>query len=85
MKGSMALVTNSAIINAEELRNDLEMNGRIFHSVSDSEVIASIIIKERLRTGSIEEAIAEAMNTLKGAYSMVAMCSIRRTGIYPAR
>lgn len=85
MKGSMALVTNSAIINAEELRNDLEMNGRIFHSVSDSEVIASIIIKERLRTGSIEEAIAEAMNTLKGAYSMVAMSPRKLVGVRDPR
>ena len=43
MKGAMALATNGAIINAGELRHELEMNGLIFHSVSDSEIIASII------------------------------------------
>lgn len=81
MKGSMALATNGAIINAGELRHELEMKGLIFHSVSDSEIIASIIIKERLRTDSIEEAISEAMNSLKGAYSMVAMSPRKLVGV----
>ena len=84
-KGSMALATNSAIINAGELRSDLEMNGLIFHSVSDSEIMASIFIKERLRTDSIEAAIAEAMKTLEGAYSVVAMSPRKLIGVRDPR
>lgn len=84
-KGSMALATNSAIINAGELRSDLEMNGLIFHSVSDSEIMASIFIKERLRTDSIEAAIAEAMKTLEGAYSIVAMSPRKLIGVRDTR
>ena len=84
-KGSMALATNSAIINAGELRSDLEMNGLIFHSVSDSEIMASIFIKERLRTDSIEAAIAEAMKTLEGAYSIVAMSPRKLIGVRDPR
>ncbi len=81
MKGSMALATNGAIVNAAELRRELEMNGLIFHSVSDSEIIASIIIRERLCTDSIEQAISEAMNSLKGAYSMVLMSPRKLVGV----
>jgi amidophosphoribosyltransferase len=40
---------------------------------SDTEVISYIIIKERLRAPSIEQAINQAMYRLKGAYSLVIM------------
>lgn len=72
-KGSMALAANVALTNAAELRDELEANGAIFHATSDSEVIAYIITQERLKCGSIEEAVINAMKILKGAYSMVVM------------
>lgn len=73
IKGSMALAHNGNLTNAAELREALELNGAIFHATSDTEVIAYTIINERLRTGSIEEAIESAMPRLKGAYSLVIM------------
>ena len=72
-KGRMALCHNGNLSNAAELRSELEMTGAIFHTTSDTETIAYIITKERLRTPSIEEALSAAMNTLDGAYSLVLM------------
>ena len=72
-KGRMALCHNGNLSNAVELRSELEMTGAIFHTTSDTETIAYIITKERLRTSSIEEAVSAAMNTLDGAYSLVLM------------
>ena len=73
VKGTMALAHNGALTNSAELREELELNGAIFHSTNDSEVISYIIIGERLKVGSIEEAVEKAMNRIKGAYSLVIM------------
>ena len=72
-KGRMALAHNGNLSNAAELRNELELGGAIFHTTSDTETIAYIITRERLRAPSIEEAVSRAMNTLDGAYSLVLM------------
>ena len=62
---------NGNLVNALELRNELEMNGAIFQTSIDSEVIAYLIARERLKTGKVEEAVKNAMVKLKGAYSLV--------------
>ena len=72
-KGKMALAHNGNLSNAAELRNELELSGAIFHTTSDTETIAYLVTKERLRTGSIEDAVSGAMNRLDGAYSLVLM------------
>lgn len=72
-KGAMALCHNGNLTNAAELREKLELAGAIFHSTSDSEVIAYIITQERLKCGSIEEAVEHAMGIIKGAFSLVIM------------
>ena len=72
-KGKMALAHNGNLSNAAELRNELELSGAIFHTTSDTETIAYIITKERLKAPSIEDAVSQAMNTLDGAYSLVVM------------
>ena len=66
-KGRMALAHNGNLTNSLELRAALEEQGSIFHTTTDSEVIAYIIVRERLRCGSIEQAVAAAMATLEGA------------------
>lgn len=73
IKGRMALAHNGNLVNSYELRRELEMEGSIFHTTSDTEVISYIITKERLTSGSIEEAVNRAMDRIKGAYSMVLM------------
>ena len=70
-KGRMALAHNGNLTNSYELRNELEQGGSIFHTTTDSEVIAYIIVQERLRTPSVEEAVYAAMGRIAGAYSLV--------------
>lgn len=73
IKGKMALAHNGNLTNSAELRHDLELQGSIFHTTSDTEVISYVITKERLTAPSIEDAIDRAMDTLKGAYSLIVM------------
>ena len=72
-KGKMALAHNGNLSNAAQLRNTLELSGAIFHTTSDTETIAYIVTRERLKTPSIEDALSAAMNFLEGAYSLVLM------------
>ena len=73
IKGPMALAHNGNLTNSAELRSEFELSGAIFHSTSDTEVIAYAITRERIASKSIEEAVCRAMNQLKGAYSLVIM------------
>ena len=73
VKGRMALAHNGNLVNSYELRHDLELEGSIFHTTSDTEVISYIVTKERLTAPSIEEAVNRAMCKIKGAYSLVVM------------
>ena len=73
IKGRMALAHNGNLTNSTELRTELELQGSIFHSTSDTEVISYIITKERIQTTSIEAAVERAMERLEGAYSLVIM------------
>ena len=73
VKGSMAIGFNGSLVNRGELRTGLELQGSIFHSTGDTEVIAYEIIKERLKAPSIEHAVLGATKQLKGAFSIVVM------------
>ena len=72
-KGNLAVAHNGNVTNAMELKQELEDNGAIFTTTSDTEVICHIIVKERLKSKSAEEAVANTMKVLKGAYSLVIM------------
>lgn len=72
-KGRMALAHNGNLSNAAELRNELELSGAIFHTTSDTETIAYLVTRERLRKPSIEDALSAAMETFDGAYSLILM------------
>lgn len=74
-KGNLAVAHNGNLINAVELREELEEKGHIFDTTIDTEVICHIIVEERLKTKSIEEAIENTMKRLKGSYSLVIMTS----------
>ena len=71
VKGTLALAHNGNLINAKELRHDLEYTGAIFQTTIDSEVIAYHIARERLKSSSAEEAVRRACQKLKGAYALV--------------
>ena len=72
-KGRMALAHNGNLSNADELRCALELAGAIFHTTSDTETIAYVVTRERLRCPSIEDALSAAMDEIAGAYSLVLM------------
>ena len=72
-KGKLAIAANVCLVNAFELREEFELKGSIFHTNSDAELILHIIVEERLRSTSIEEAVTKALPRLEGAYSFVIM------------
>ncbi len=76
-KGGMALCHNGNLTNAYALRHKLEMDGCIFHGTSDSEVIAYILTRNRLRCKSIEDAVCKTMEELEGAFSLVIMSATK--------
>ena len=77
LKGKLAVAHNGNLSNALPLRSALELSGAIFHSTSDTETIAYVITRERLKTPSIQEAVYQAMEKLDGAYSLVLMSSTK--------
>lgn len=85
VNGQLSLALNGALTNYSELREHLHRGGAIFQSNSDIEVIAYIIAQERLETASIEEAVLNAMDKIKGAYSMVMMAPSRLIGVRDPR
>lgn len=85
VNGQLSLALNGALTNYSELREHLHRGGAIFQSNSDIEVIAYIIAQERLKTASIEEAVLNAMDKIKGAYSMLMMAPSRLIGVRDPR
>ena len=73
VKGRLALAMDGRLVNADQLRHELELKGMIFHTSSDAEIISYVITSERLRTSSIEEAVNNAMNTLCGGFNLLLM------------
>lgn len=75
VKGNLALAHNGNLVNASQLRRKLELNGAIFRSSSDTEVLVYTLVQERLKANSIEEAVVNAMAVVEGAYSLCIMSS----------
>ena len=80
VKGTLALAQNGNLINAMELRKDLEYTGAIFQTTIDSEVIAYHIARERLNSNSVEEAVGRACQKIKGAFALVVMSPRKLVG-----
>lgn len=73
LKGTLALVHNGNIVNADELKQSFFDKGSLFRATTDSEVVASLIAKMRAETGSIEEAVKKAAPHLIGGYALIIM------------
>nr|WP_296958031.1 amidophosphoribosyltransferase [uncultured Mediterraneibacter sp.] len=71
VKGVLAIAHNGNLVNAIELRKELEYTGAIFQTTIDSEVIAYHIARARLQAPNVEEAVKLAMQKIKGAYALV--------------
>ncbi len=68
--GKIAIAHNGNLVNTAEIRRELEREGRIFHSGTDTEVIAQLLAKELVRHDPIE-AVKELMRRVIGSYSLV--------------
>jgi amidophosphoribosyltransferase len=79
-KGKLALGHNGNLTNALEVRRKLEHRGSIFQSTSDTEVIVHLIARSSAR--NLSGAIADALNQVEGAYSLLLLT---RDEIYAIR
>ena len=73
VKGTLAVAHNGNLVDTRQLRTVFEYRGAIFQTTTDSELIAYAIAQERLRCGSVEEAVCQAIRGLRGAYSLLVM------------
>ena len=76
---SLALSHNGNLINTAELRRRLEKKGIEFHSTSDSEIIAELIVRAGKK--GIEASVRDAVRHIKGAYSLVIMTEDKLIGV----
>jgi amidophosphoribosyltransferase len=70
-KGLVALAHNGNLINGAELRRELEEEGAIFNTMSDTEVMVHLIARSRER--DLEHALIDALSRVKGAYSIAVL------------
>ena len=68
--GRVAVAHNGNLVNAKRLHNQLERQGSIFQTNSDTEVVPHLIA----RSGPpIEQAIQDALHVIEGAYALLFM------------
>jgi amidophosphoribosyltransferase len=79
-RGPIAIAHNGNLINAEALRKEMEREGAIFQSNSDTEVILHLLA--RAPAGPLEEQIPWALAQVKGAYSLLILT---REAMYAVR
>ena len=69
---TFAVCHNGNITNADALRGYMvNERGAVFYTTNDTEIISKIIIDRIIKTGSLEKSVADLMNTIEGAYSLV--------------
>lgn len=71
IKGTLALAHNGNLTNTDTLKSQLAAKGAIFHTTTDSEIIAQLIAQKRVNASSLEEAVFLTANELSGAYALV--------------
>jgi amidophosphoribosyltransferase len=77
--GTVSLVHNGNLINAVSLREDLERQGSIFQSTSDSEVILHLL--GRSQTGELLDALGETLSKVQGAFSLLMLTEDALIGV----
>ena len=68
-RGPIAIAHNGNLTNADALRKEMEADGAIFQSSSDTEVILHLLA--RAPAGGLEEQLPHALRQVRGAYSLV--------------
>lgn len=78
-RGSIAVAHNGNLVNAQEVRNDLEHMGSIFSTTSDTEVLVHLLAKSQ--SDLLADRIAEALMAVKGAYSILFLTETRMVAV----
>jgi glucosamine--fructose-6-phosphate aminotransferase (isomerizing) len=81
----VAVVHNGIIENYRELKQDLEAQGAVFSSETDSEIIAHLITQQFLETDCIEQAAQRTFSKLTGTYAVAVIFSAVPDKILVAR
>jgi len=68
-RGQLAVAHNGDLVNTMEIRDELEKQGAIFSSTSDSEVLVHLVSRSRQKL--FEDALVESLGVIRGAYSFV--------------
>ncbi len=79
-KGKIALAHNGNLTNAAEVHAQLEQQGSIFQTSSDTEVLVHLIARSREQT--LVDAMADSLRRVEGAFSLVMLTPDR---IFAAR
>ena len=77
--GSIAVAHNGNLVNAQEIKRELEVSGSIFQSTMDTEVFVHLIARSRKER--IEDRIVDALNQVRGAYSLLFMTRDKLIGV----
>ncbi|MCX8052967.1 MAG: amidophosphoribosyltransferase [Armatimonadetes bacterium] len=77
--GPVAIAHNGDLINAGEIRNEMLESGIDFETTNDSEVIIKLIANSS--ACSIEDAVIETMERIRGAYAVLVMTRNKLIGI----
>ena len=81
VKGTLALAHNGNLINTPQLKWELIQNGAVFHTTTDSEVIAFHIARERVHSRTVEEAVLKTAQKIRGGYGLVIMSPRKLIGV----
>jgi glucosamine--fructose-6-phosphate aminotransferase (isomerizing) len=83
--GGIAVVHNGIIENHAALRAELEAEGAVFRSDTDSEVIPHLLVAAMARGAGFEAALQESCKRLSGAYGIAAIAKAEPDRILVAR
>lgn len=78
-KGTICIAHNGNLVNSLELRKDLEQQGSIFQTTTDSEIIIHFMAKAK--TSNTVDSLVYALQKIKGAYSLVLMDNKQVIGV----
>ncbi|GAB3449832.1 glutamine--fructose-6-phosphate transaminase (isomerizing) [Phycicoccus ginsengisoli] len=71
--GKLALIHNGIIENFHSLKGELQRDGVLFDSETDTEVAAHLVAREYAQTGNLTEAMRGVVNRLEGAFTLLAV------------
>jgi len=77
--GGIAMCHNGNIVNAPELRKELEQQGSIFQSTSDTEVLIHLVARSSGDT--TQTRLTDAVNKLAGGFSLLVLTETKLIGV----